>query len=150
MMMIPHSYDYTAREKSMFGNPDNGLICVRCPYEGPAAPESEEANRQAIRGHGLGWAGIFGMFFGLVGLLVVVAALAAAPWWGLVLSVLGTLALLAVTARCGYLFGANSRRRKHTTRICPDCQRDSLIPLDSRMGTRLHVQNREAALQAIE
>ena len=48
---------------------------------------------------------------------------------------------------CGYNFGADSRRRRHTTRICPDCRWDSLIPLDSRMGTQLHAQNQQAETQ---
>ena len=143
-MLIPHSYDYTPREKSMFGNPQNGLICVRCFYEGPAAPESEELNLRAIRNHGLGWAAIFGGFFGLMGLLAVLVTLAAAPWWGLVLAVPAAVALASATGWCGYQFGADSRRRKHTTRICSDCRWDSLIPLDSRMGTQLHAQNRQA------
>ena len=146
--MIPHSYDYTPREMSMFGDPTGGLICVRCFYEGPAAPESEEVNRRAIRNHGLGWTGIIGGFSGLMGLLAVLIALAAAPWWGLALAVTAGVFLTAVTGWCGYLFGADSRRRKHTTRICPDCRRDSLIPLDSRMGLQLHAQNQQAATKS--
>ena len=143
-MTIPHSYDYTPREKSMFGDLDNGLICARCLFEGPAAPESGEANRRAIHHHGLGWAGIFGMFFGLMGLLAILLTLAAGPWWALVLTVLGAIAVTGGTGWCGYLFGADHRRRRHTTRICPSCRWDTLIPLDSQMGTRLHAQNEQA------
>ncbi len=141
-MLIPHTYDYTTREKSMFGDPHNGLICVRCFYEGPAAPESEEVNRRAIHHHGLGWVGIFGMFFGLMGLLVFLVSLATAPWWGMALTGVVAVSLTTATGWCGYQFGTDSRRRKHTTRICPDCRWDSLIPLDSQMGARLHAENR--------
>ena len=48
----------------------------------------------------------------------------------------------------GYVFGADSRRVRHTTRICPDCRWDSLIPLDSRMGLQLHAQNQQAATKS--
>ena len=152
----------------MFGNPENGLVCVRCFYEGPAAPESEEVNRRAIRNHGLevwpeshrsgfalcqadvlqsymaqyciyyvatrsvssiidgkkttaweesgfparflGWLAIFGGFLGLMGLLAILIALAAAPWWGLAPTVLAVAFLATAAAWCGYRFGADSRR----------------------------------------
>lgn len=70
-MMIAHSHDYTPREKSMFGDRQNRLICVRRFYEGSAASESEEINRRGIRNHGLGWANILGGFFDLMGLLAI-------------------------------------------------------------------------------
>ncbi len=143
MMNIPHSYDYTEREKSMFGDAEGELICVRCNYEGEAASESEEANRQAIRGHALGWASIFGGFFGLAAGLVSIIAAVAFPWWTLALVLIGSVALIGATGWCGYKFGADSRRRNHTTLICPECQRDSLIPLNSRLGTQLHVRNQQ-------
>ena len=91
----------------MIGNPQDGLICIWCLHEGPAAHESEEINRRAIRNHGLGWTSIFGGFFGLMGLLAVLIALAAAPWWILTLTVLAAAVLTTAASWCGYLFGAD-------------------------------------------
>ena len=45
-------------------------------------------------------------------------------------------------------YSPDSRRRKHTPRICPDCRWDSLIPLDSRMGLQLDAQNQQAATKS--
>ena len=118
-MIVPHSYDYTPARSPCSATRKTGwyasgasmkALPLPSPKRSTAAPESEEVNRRAIRNHGLGWLAIFGGFLGLMGLLAILIALAAAPWWGLAPTVLAVAFLATAAAWCGYRFGADSRR----------------------------------------
>ena len=146
-------FDYTPYEKSLMGDPSQGMVCnlPGCTYEGGAAPESVERDQGHRRVTSLGCMAILVLPWALGAILGMIIASFLLPWWQFSLATAGIMLLVALLVWRGLHWGRDYASRIHTVYICPDCGRDKLIPLNSRRGQMIHARNqRDAAEQFAE
>ena len=141
--MLLFSFDYTPYEKSLRGDPSLGLICnfPGCTYEGEPAPDSDEADERGRKSYSVGCMFAFATPLVLCTILFWIIAGLLLPWWWFALASVGAIALMVTAAWVGLRLGSDFRSRTHRTYICPECRRDSLIPLNSPRGQMLQTRN---------
>ena len=139
------SFDYTDYEKSLWGNPDNGLICNNpaCDYEGDEAPDSDEADRKSRRIYAWGYMSFLTFPLMLIGGAFILISYVVLEWWKFALVLIGIIVFMTSLVCWGVFMGNDHRKRLHKVRLCPVCRKDSMIPLDSRRGQFMRAMKQE-------